>query len=205
MVSLPGVCLRVVALVVIVFSSRICSGYSLLTHEQIVDIVWKDHLQPMLQQQFPNATANELRKAHAYSYGGCLIQDLGYYPFGSKFFSDLTHYVRSGDFVANLIRESKDLNEYAFALGALAHYTSDFIAHPGINHAVALLFPKLRAKYGDSVTYADNPKAHIQVEFGFDMLQVAKRRYTSEAFHDFIGFEVSKPVLERAVLKTYGI
>ncbi len=73
---------------------------------------------------------DELIKAHAYAYGGCIIQDLGYYPFGNKFFSDLTHYVRSGDFVLNLITESQDLDEYAFALGALAHYAADNNGHP---------------------------------------------------------------------------
>ena len=186
-------------------SVMLCNGYSLLSHEQVVDVAWKDDLQPLLKARFPSSTDEDLRKAHAYAYGGCLIQDIGYYPFGSKFFSDLTHYVRSGDFVSNLIHEAADLNEYAFALGALAHYCSDISAHPTINRAVALSFPKLQAKYGDSVTYAENSKAHIQVEFGFDMVQVAKSRYTSDRYRDFIGFEVSKPVLQRAMLKTYGL
>ena len=168
-------------------------------------MAWKDGIKPALLARFPAATPEQLRLAHAYAYGGCLIQDIGYYPFSDKFFTDLTHYVRSGDFVSNLIRESADLNEYAFALGALAHYTSDNSAHPFINRAVALTFPKLKAKYGKTVTYVEDPKAHIRTEFGFDMVQIAKSRYTSDAYHDFIGFQVSKPVLERAVLKTYGL
>jgi hypothetical protein len=130
---------------------------------------------------------------------------MGYYPFGNKYFSDLTHYVRSGDFIVNLINEANDLNEYAFALGALAHYSADNMGHPAINESVALLFPKLREKYGSHVTYEDNPKAHIRTEFGFDMTQVAKNRYTSDRYHDFIGFEISKPVLERAFQDTYGM
>jgi hypothetical protein len=133
------------------------------------------------------------------------MQDMGYYPLGNKFFSDLTHYVRSGDFVTNLLNEATNINEYAFALGALAHYCSDTCGHPGVNQAVALSFPELRCEFGDSVTYADKPEAHIRVEFGFDMTQVAKNRYTSDAYHDFIGFQVSKPVLERAFFKTYGL
>src|SRR5258708_35917273 len=137
-----------------------CGGYSVLTHEAIIDAAWKDNIAPQLLKRFPDATAKELLQAHAYVYGGSIIQDMGYYPFGSKFFSDLTHYVRSGDFVSNLIRESSNLNDYAFALGALAHYTSDVSAHPTINRCVALSYPKLRAKYGESVTYADCPKAH---------------------------------------------
>ena len=193
------------ALVLLVFSPGISGAYSVLTHEQVVDLLWKDDIEPLLSKRFPGATAEELIKAHAFAYGGCLVQDMGYYPFGNKFFSDLTHYVRSGDFVVNLISESSDLNEYAFALGALAHYSADNMGHPAINESVALLFPKLGAKYGKTVTYADDPKAHIRTEFGFDMTQVAKNRYTSDRYHDFIGFEISKPVLERAFQDTYGI
>ena len=185
--------------------SHLLSGYSVLTHEQVVDLMWKDHIQPLLLKRFPDATEQDLQKAHAYAYGGCVLQDMGYYPFGNKFFSDLVHYVRSGDFVEALLRDSSDLNEYAFALGALSHYASDNSGHPTINRVVALEFPKLKKKYGDTVTYADDPKAHIRTEFGFDMVQVAKNRYTSDRYHDMIGFEVSKPLLERAFLETYGL
>jgi hypothetical protein len=130
---------------------------------------------------------------------------MGYYPFGNKHFSDLVHYVRSGDFVVNLIAESSNLNEYAFALGALSHYAADNSGHPTINRVVVIEFPKLRRKFGERATYADDPKAHIRTEFGFDMVQVAKNRYTSDRFHDFIGFEIATPLLERAFLKTYGM
>lgn len=180
-------------------------SYSVLTHEQIVDLLWKDQLQPMLLKRFPDATEEDIKKAHAFAYGGSLVQDMGYYPFGSKFFSDLVHYVRSGDFVEALLRDATDLNEYAFALGALSHYAADNSGHPAINRVVAIDVPKLRQKYGDIVTYADNPKEHIRTEFGFDMVQVAKNRYTSDAYHDMIGFEISKPLLERAFLETYGL
>jgi hypothetical protein len=197
---------RVAALILFVgLGSSLTSGYSVLTHEQVVDLMWKDQLQPLLLKRFPNSTEQDLQKAHAYAYGGCLLQDMGYYPFGNKFFSDLVHYVRSGDFVEALLEDSSDLNEYAFALGALSHYSSDNSGHPTVNKVVALEFPKLRKKYGDNVTYADNPKAHIQTEFGFDMAQVAKNRYTSDRYHDMIGFEVSKPLLERAFFETYGL
>jgi hypothetical protein len=176
-----------------------------LTHEEVVDLLWKDNIQPLLLKRFPNATPDDLKKAHAFAYGGSLVQDMGYYPFGNAYFSDLTHYVRSGDFIVNLIHEASDLNEYAFALGALAHYSADNMGHPTVNESVGLLFPELRKKYGKEVTYEDNPKAHIRTEFGFDMVQVAKNRYTSDRYHDFIGFEVSKPVLERAFQDTYGL
>jgi hypothetical protein len=184
---------------------RVCAGYSVLSHEEVVDLVWKDDLQPLLLSRFPNASPDDLRRAHAFAYGGSLVQDMGYYPFGSKYFSDLTHYVRSGDFIINLLHESSNLEEYAFALGALSHYSADNMGHPTINRAVAIQFPDLRKKFGDEVTYEDNPKAHIRTEFGFDMTQVARNRYTSDRFHDFVGFEISKPVLERAFQDTYGI
>ncbi|HKD80051.1 MAG TPA: zinc dependent phospholipase C family protein [Candidatus Angelobacter sp.] len=184
---------------------RVCSGYSILTHEEVVDLLWADQIKPLLQARYPQASEEDLRQAHAYAYGGCLIQDMGYYPFGNKTFSDMVHYVRSGDFVQALLDESTDVNEYAFALGALAHYVSDTVGHPVVNASVAREFPKLKAKYGSSVTYAEDKKAHIRTEFGFDVVQVAKQRYTSDSYRDFIGFQVAKPVLQRAFIKTYGI
>lgn len=180
-------------------------AYSVLTHEEIVDLLWKSDIVPLLRERFPGAGPEDFRKAHAYAYGGCVIQDMGYYPFGNKDFSDLTHYVRSGDFVQALFDESTDMNEYAFALGALAHYASDITGHPAVNHAVAIRFPKLRARYGEYVTYADNPTAHIRTEFGFDVAQVAKQRYAPDSYHDFIGFEVAQPSLKRAFRRTYGV
>ena len=181
------------------------SGYSVLTHEEVVDLLWKDHIAPMLLRRFPGTTPEQLRTAHAFAYGGSMIQDMGYYPFGNKYFSDLVHYVRSGDFVENLIMEASDINEYAFALGALAHYAADTTGHPVVNQIVAMQFPKLHARYGNIVTYADDPKAHIRAEFGLDVEEVAKNQFRGDVYHDFIGFEVAKPVLERAFLRTYGI
>lgn len=197
--------LALISLALLLGLTEICGAYSVLTHEEVVDLLWMDSIQPLLTKRFPTATADDLRKAHAFAYGGSLAQDMGYYPFGNKYFSDLTHYVRSGDFIVNLLRESTDLNEYAFALGALSHYSADNLGHPIVNEAVAMEFPKLRKKYGDDVTYADNPKAHIRTEFGFDVTQVARNRYSSDRYHDFIGFEISKPVLDRAFRDTYGI
>ena len=193
------------SLLVVFALSQFGHGYSILTHEEIIDLLWADQIKPLLKQKFPAATEEDLRKAHAYAYGGCLIQDMGYYPFGNKMFSDLVHYARSGDFVEALLAESTDLNEYAFSLGAMAHYAADIVGHPVVNAAVGREFPELRKKYGPIVTYAQNNKAHIRTEFGFDVVQVAKQRYNSDAYHDFIGFEVARPVLERAFLKTYGI
>jgi hypothetical protein len=199
----------VIRLVVSFLVALLCSsrsfGYSVLTHEEIVDLVWADELRPLLLKRFPTLTKDQLTEAHAYAYGGAVIQDLGYYPFGSVEFSNLVHYVRSGDFVRELLLQSQDANEYAFALGALAHYASDIAGHPAVNQAVSLQYPKLRAKYGKSVRYAEDHTAHLKTEFGFDMVQVAKNRYASQQYHDFIGFHVSKPLLERTFPIVYGL
>jgi hypothetical protein len=193
------------AVILLVFPPE-ARSYSVLTHEAIIDTLWIDAIQPVLVKRFPTASEEELREAHAYAYGGCIIQDLGYYPFGSHFFSDLVHYVRSADFVEALLDESRDLKEYAFALGAVAHYGADVDGHSiAVNRAVPLLYPKLRRQFGDEVTYADNPLAHLKTEFGFDVLQVARGHYAPKAYHDFIGFQVSKDLLDRAFQKTYGL
>ena len=181
-------------------------SYSVLTHEAIIDSTWDSAIKPLLLKRFPAATVDELKQAHAFAYGGCIIQDLGYYPFGSKFFSNLTHYIRSGDFILNLIRESQDLDEYAFALGALSHYAADNNGHSlAVNRAVPLFYPKLELKFGKLVTYADDPSTHAETEFAFDVFQAAKGRYASAAYKSFIGFEVAKPALDRAFQDTYGM
>jgi hypothetical protein len=181
------------------------SAYSVLTHEEIVDLLWSDEIRPLLLKRYPGLSDDQIREAHAYAYGGAVIQDLGYYPFGSKEFSNLVHYVRSGDFVRELLLESQDANEYAFALGALSHYASDIAGHPAVNQAVAIEYPKLRARFGKSVRYAEDKTAHLKTEFGFDTVQVAKNRYASQQYHDFIGFQVSKSLLERAFPVVYGV
>ena len=181
-------------------------AYAVLAHEAIVDSAWDTNIRPLLLNRFPGSTPAELKEAHGYAYGGAIIQDMGYYPHGSFFFSDLTHYVRSGDFVQALLRDAKDINDYAFALGALAHYAADNEGHPiGTNRSVPLLYPKLKKKYGDSVTYEQDRLAHIKTEFGFDVLEVAQGRYAPDSYHDFIGFGVSVPLLEQAFQETYGI
>jgi Zinc dependent phospholipase C len=181
-------------------------AYSVLTHEAIVDTLWKDSIQPVLLKRFPAATEDQINEAHAYAYGGCIIQDLGYYPFGSHFFSDLAHYVRSADLIQSLIDNSQNLDEYAFALGAVAHYGADVDGHAiAVNLAVPMLYPKLQRKFGKVVTYGDNPGAHLKTEFGFDVLQIARGHYAPKAYHDFIGFAVSKELLDRAFQDTYGL
>ncbi len=187
-------------------SSTPAAGYSVLTHLATVDACWYEHLMPLLTQRYPGATPEEWKAAKANAYGGSIIQDLGYYPFGSELFSNLTHYVRSGDFVRSLLNEAQDRNEYAFALGALAHYVADIKGHSeGTNRAMPSVYPELAAKFGSSITYEEAPIQHTQLEFAFDVVQLAAGRYRASDYHNFIGFEVNKPVLERAFQKTYGL
>jgi hypothetical protein len=190
----------------ILFAVFPASAYGVLTHQAIIDAAWEDSIEPLLRKRFPKATDEDLQKAHAHAYGGSIVQDMGYFPFGNTFFTDLTHYVRSGDFVTNLLKSATTVEEYGFALGAMSHYNADIHGHPlGTNKAVALVYPKVRAEHGHEVTYAEDPVSHIKTEFGFDVLQVARGNYAPEAYQAFIGFEVSKELLERAFLETYGL
>src|SRR5262245_42618876 len=101
----------IVALGLCLVPARDVSGYSVLAHEANIDAAWTGTIRPLLKRRFPRATDAELVAARAFAYGGSVIQDLGYYPFGSRFFSNLVHYVRSGDFVETLIDEARDVNE----------------------------------------------------------------------------------------------
>ena len=196
----------VVLFIFFLWSSHPGFSYSVLTHEQIIDLAWKDSIVPMLLSRYPNATPSELERAHAFAYGGCAIQDAGYYPFGHLIFSDLTHYVRTGDFVASLIRNSRNLNELAFALGALSHYVSDNIGHhDAVNPSTAVVFPGLEEKYGPVVTYDDSPHGHIRTEFAFDINQLSKRRLAPSAYLSHVGLDVSPRLLEVAIFETYGL
>ncbi len=181
-------------------------AYSVLTHEAIVDALWEKMMQPLLKQKYPGVTAEQLQQAHAYAYGGAIMPDMGYFPFGSHLFTNLLHYVRSGDMVKALLDEASDVNEYAFALGALCHYNADKYGHfLGTNRSVPIEYPKMMEKYGSLVTYDEDHISHKRIEFAFDVLQTAKGNYASQAYHDFIGFQVSRPLLERAFLKIYGL
>jgi Zinc dependent phospholipase C len=180
-------------------------GYGVLSHEELIDIAWDSDIRPVLIKRFPNATAEQIKQAHAYAYGGSVIQDLGYYPLGNHEFTNLLHYVRTGDFVAWMLRDSRNINDYAFALGALSHYAADIWGHPAVNAGVAIEYPKLRERFGRIVSYEDDPEAHLKTEFSFDVVQVAKKRYISKLYHDFIGFQVSEDLLERAFEDTYGV
>jgi hypothetical protein len=195
-----------IALVVSLLHAEPARAYSVLAHEAVVDAAWDDHIVPLLRQRYPSITTERIAVARSYAYGGSLIQDLGYYPFGSRLFSNLTHYVRSGDFIEALVSGAGDPDELAFALGALAHYAADNNGHPiAVNRVVPLMYPKVRAEVGSEALYVDSPARHVMVEFAFDVLQVARGTDTLQAYRDRIGFKVAKPLLERAFVQTYGL
>lgn len=198
-----------VALVLLVAATlgmQTAGAYSVLTHEQIIDLAWKDGIRPVLLSRYPNATPAQLKEAHAYAYGGCVIQDEGYYPFGHEFFSDLTHYVRTGAFVANLIRDARNIDELAFALGALSHYVGDSIGHhDAVNPSTAIEFPKLKSKYGPVVTYDESPHGHVRTEFAFDIDQLSKKRMAPAAYLEHVGLKVPVRLLAEAFYETYGL
>jgi hypothetical protein len=203
--SIRGSIIGLVVALVLVTASPL-SAYSVLSHEATIDVTWDKVLEPLLKQRFPRASADDLLQARSFAYGGSVIQDLGYYPFGNKFFSNLVHYVRSGDFVEALLRDARDVDEFAFALGALAHYANDTSGHPeAINVTVPIVYPKLQRKYGDVVTYAQAPHQHVIVEFSFDIVHAVGGAFLPDTYKRFIGFRVATPLLERAVRETYGL
>ena len=197
---------KTIACLALLLTATPAVPYSVQTHEELIDLAWKQSIRPILLKQYPTLTEAQLQEAHAYAYGGCAIQDFGYYPFGNAFFSDLTHYVRAGDFVLSLLHNAHTADELAFAIGSLSHYIGDTIGHStAVNHSVPIEFPKLEKKYGDSVNYAENPHAHVQTEFAFDINQLSKRRFAPSAYLKYVGLEIPRPLLRKAFFETYGI
>ena len=185
---------------------QLAFGYAMFTHEELIDLTWNDSIRPLLLERYPGTTESGLREAHSFAYGGCLIQDLGYYPFSKALFSDISHYVRTGDFVLALLRDAQNVNDFAFAIGALSHYVGDTVGHPqAVNPSTGIAFPDLEKKYGRQVTFEDDPVAHVRTEFGFDVAQIAFYRYAPHEYRKQIGFRVSRAVLERAYYETYGL
>jgi len=199
----------VAALLLLAFTfapARPAAAYSVLTHEQLIDLTWQSSIRPLLLSRYPDLTPAQVLEAHAYAYGGCAIQDLGYYPGGDMFFSDLTHYVRSGDFITALFRNAHNADELAFAIGALSHYVGDVIGHPqSTNLAVPIEFPKLEAKFGPVINYAQAEHPHVQTEFAFDINEIAKHRFAPSAYLKHIGLAVPTHQLALAYFETYGI
>jgi hypothetical protein len=185
---------------------RPAGAFGILTHEAIINASWEPVILPALKKRFPATPADSLKACITYTYGGAIMPDMGYFPGGSRLFSDIMHYVRTGDFVKALSDSAADVREYAFALGALAHYTADRYGHPlGVNPSVSLLFPDLRARYGNSVSYVEDPKAHARTEFGFDVLQTARGNYDVNAYRQFVDFRIAHSLLTRVFRATYSM
>jgi hypothetical protein len=203
--SLRRILCSVIFLSALLLWAHKSAAYSVFTHEELIDLAWESSIRPILLARFPGATEEQLRIAHSYAYGGCAIQDMGYYPFGKEFFSNLTHYVRTGDFITWMFRNARNINELAFAIGALSHYLGDSIGHSeAVNPATAIEFPKLRRKYGPIVTYGENPHAHIRTEFAFDIDELTNLKFAPPAYLEHIGLRVPKNFLAQAFASTYG-
>jgi hypothetical protein len=204
--KLPAKTLIPIALAVLFLLAPVCHAYSLLTHEQLIDLTWQDSIVPLLESRYPGLTPAQLDEARSYAYGGCVIQDIGYYPFGDQTFSNITHYVRSGDFVINLFRNAKNADEMAFAIGALSHYIGDSYGHSeATNRAVPVEFPKLKARYGPVVNYAEGKKQHVQTEFAFDIYEISQHHLAPLPYLRHIGLNVPVHQLGLAFYQTYGL
>jgi hypothetical protein len=207
-ISTPGrsTLLKTTAFLGLILASTPAIPYSVQTHQELIDLAWKHSIRPILLKQYPTLTEAQLQEAHAFAYGGSAIQDFGYYPFGNAFFSDLTHYVRSGDFVISLLRNAHTADELAFAIGSLSHYIGDTVGHSAaVNLSVPVEFPRLEKKYGANVNYAQDPHAHVQTEFAFDINQLSKRRFAPSEYTKFVGLEVPRDLLRKAFFETYGL
>lgn len=190
---------------VMLCSTQRSRAFAILAHEAIIDAEWEKCLKPALLAKYPSTTPEGLKKAHAYAYGGCLMPDMGYMPFGDQYFTNLVHYVRTGDFVSELINEAKNVNQYAFALGALSHYMADEYGHSiATNKTVPVVYPNLQKEFGNTITYGDDHSSHSRIEFAYDVLQTAQGHYATIAYHDFIGFEIDSALLANAFMKIYG-
>ena len=191
-------------------------AYAVMTHRHLVDLLWASEITPLLRARFPDTSPDELRNARSFAYGGALIADAGYYPKGEAFTSDITHYIRSGDFVTNLFRTATDVYELAFAVGALTHYVGDALGHScATNPSVADAFAGVKRTPGscaythlernNSARYEDGPAEHRQVEFGFDVNMLNRGRFMPKKVSDRIGFDVTLQQLTYAFYLTYGL
>jgi len=107
---------------------------------------------------FP-VTNSEVRRAFL---AGCLGPDMGMFPGGESLFSDLAHYVRSGELARAMIRCATSDTSRAFAWGWATHVLADALIHPFINVAAG----DVRGR--ETLTYADDPGLHLVVEIGAD-------------------------------------
>ena len=136
-----------------------------------------------------------------------MIQDLGYYPFGNKFFSNLLHYARTGDFVESLIRNAQTVDELAFALGALAHYANDITGHP---QAVNLLGAAARFPSCARSSATTSPTCRRPSSTSSSSSRSTWRRRRAGAidftqYRSMLDFQVATALLERAFRETYGL
>ena len=178
----------------------------MLAHESAIDAAWDRELRPLLLQRFPRSTPDELERARSFAYGGSVIQDLGYYPFGNKFFSNLLHYARTGDFVESLMRNAQTVDELAFALGALAHYANDIAGHPlAVNRRCRWRFPSCARSSATTSPTCRRPSSTSSSSSRSTWRRPRAGATRSRSTASLLDFQVATALLDRAFRDTYGL
>ena len=182
-------------------------AYSLLTHEQLIDLTWQDSIVPLLLSRYPNLTPAQLDEARAYAYGGCVIQDIGYYPFGDAVFLQ-PHPLHA--LAAILSSTSSAMQRMPTSWPSPSARSPTTSATPSAtpqatNRAVPVEFPKLGAQYGPVVNYAEGQHQHVQTEFAFDIDQIAHHRLAPLHYLRHIGLRVPVQQLSDSFYQTYGM
>lgn len=135
-------------------------------------------------------------------YHGAVGPDLGYFPGGVRWLSELAHCLRTGALARTLVRSARGPVERAFAWGWVTHVLADQAIHPWVGRGVGELLHGDRDRVVDGST---DLLAHLRVEMGLDAWHAARapavrRRRLRPAFHGReIGF------LARAYTATYGV
>lgn len=133
---------------------------------------------------------------------GALGPDLGYFPGGHRFLSDLAHLVRSGDLTRMLVESARTPRERAFAWGWVTHVLGDQTIHPLVGRGVGELL------HGDREIFVDGAReqtAHVQVETGLDafyshLFPEMRHRKMAPVFNG-----TSIRFLARAYQRIYGV
>jgi len=184
-----------ISLVLFLSSYNLFAYVPVLTHEEIVETCSARRNSPPLAQEIPRPHRTANQGAHAYAYGGAVIQTSAITRFGHVESVIWVHTSQWG-FRDRDAQDSQDANEYALRWARVAHYASDITVTRG-EPPVAIEYPKLRAKFGDSVRYAQDKTAHLRTEFGSIRPGGEEAVRHLRAITTSSG-SISKPLLERS-------
>ena len=133
-------------------------------------------------------------------YCGALAPDMGMLPGSDRLFTDLAHYLKTGELARCLVSKANSAIETAYAWGWVTHVLADAGLHPAINRAS-----------GDH-SWAESPTSHMRVEFGLDFQRLgdqpslggARVRSTpgpsllASAYMEVYGLQVDERVVARS-------